>query len=80
MGSNPRGRSSPSQQFALGVDNTTITFECGHCKHTYKINFGTKPLHRRMGPQGCRLMARWWSRDRGGCLGQCPKCERSANA
>lgn len=66
------------RQYAVTVVGTTITFECDRRGHTYKINFGTKPLARRMGEEGCRMMGRWWSRDRGGCIGECPKCTKEA--
>jgi hypothetical protein len=75
-----RGRNSRAstmisgRQYAVALTGTTITFECDKAKHSYKINFGTKPLARRMGEEGCRMMLRWWGRDRGGCIGECPKC------
>ena len=66
------------RQFAVAVEDTTITYECARAGHQYKINHGAKkvPVYRRMGPEGCRMMARWWSRERGGCIGACPKCEK----
>lgn len=63
------------RQYAIAVKDTVITFECERNRRTYKIDFGRKPISRRMDESGCRLMARWWSRDRGGCLGDCPKCK-----
>lgn len=65
------------RQYAISVEGTTITFECARAGHTYKIDYGKKPLHRRMQEGGCRFMARWWSRERGGCIGECPKCAKA---
>lgn len=65
------------RQYAVAVDGATITFECERAGHSYKINFGKKPLARRMGDAACRMMASWWSREKGGCIGGCPKCERA---
>jgi hypothetical protein len=66
------------RQYATAVEGTVISFECARHGHTYKINFGLKklPISRRMGPEGCRMMARWWSREKGGCIGACPTCEK----
>lgn len=71
---------SSGRQYATAVDGTVITFECEHQKHEYKIDFSKKPLASRMGPAGCRLMAGWWSREKGGCIGECPKCVRAEKA
>ena len=78
-----RGRNSRAstmtsgRQYAVSVEGTTILFECGRANHTYKINFAKKPIARRMGAAACRMMASWWTRAKGGCLGECPKCKRS---
>ncbi len=78
-----RGRNSRAstmkhgRQYATGVDGTVISFECPH-GHTYKVDFSKRPIARRMGAQACRMMASWWSREKGGCIGECPKCERDA--
>lgn len=79
-----RGRNSRAstmasgRQYATAVNDTTITFECERAGHTYKINFGLKrrPISQRMGSGGCKMMASWWSREKGGCIGECPKCEK----
>lgn len=70
------------RQDAIAVDGTVITFKCRREGHTYKIDFGRKglPVSRRMGPSGCKMMASWWSSEKGGCIGECPKCERAAKA
>ena len=79
----PSGRNSRAstvvsgRQYAIGVEGTKIEFECARAGHKYKINFGNKPLHRRMGEEACRMMASWWSRAKGGCSGECPKCRRA---
>lgn len=65
------------RQYVTGLVGTVMTFECERVKHTYKIDFSKKPLARRMGESGCRLMASWWSRAKGGCIGECPKCLRA---
>lgn len=62
------------RQYATAVDGTVITFVCDRNGHTYKIDFSKKPLTQRLGNAACRMMARWWSRERGGCIGECPKC------
>lgn len=75
-----RGRNSRAstwisgRQYAIAVVETVVTFECGRLGHTYKIDWSKKPLTKRMGPAGCRMMAGWWSREKGGCIGECPKC------
>lgn len=66
------------RQYATAVDEMVITFECGRQGHTYKINWGKKTLTQRMGSEACRMMARWWSRARGGCIGNCPLCDKEA--
>jgi hypothetical protein len=77
-GRNSRASTMTSgRQYATAVEGTTITFECERHKHTYKINFGKKPLARRLDASACKMMARWWSRERGGCIGNCPKCAKA---
>lgn len=68
------------RQYAIGVDGTVITFECARSGHTYTVDMGRGPRHRRMGAAGCRMMASWWSRAKGGCIGDCPKCQREPEA
>lgn len=69
---------SNGRQYATGVANTVISFVCDRAGHAYKINYGAKrlPISRRMGADGCKMMASWWSREKGGCVGYCPKCEK----
>jgi hypothetical protein len=66
------------RQYATGVEGAVISFECEREGHKYKINYGLKsmPISRRMGPAGCALMAGWWSREKGGCIGTCPTCKK----
>ena len=66
------------RQFAIGVEETIITFECARQGHKYKIDWAKKSLTRRMGPEGCKMMARWWSREKGGCIGECKQCDKEA--
>jgi len=78
-----RGRNTRSstmvdgRQYATGVAGMVITFECSR-GHTYKINYGNKPPARRPSAAGCKLLAQWWRREAGGCIGECPKCKRTA--
>lgn len=38
-------------------------------------SFGRRiPGNHRKSDGACRLFARWWSREAGGCSGACPKC------
>jgi len=64
------------RQFAIACEGTVITFECKRAGHTYKIDHGKKPLHRRLSPDACKMMSSWWSKEKGGCTGTCPKCEK----
>lgn len=68
------------RQYAVSVEGAVITFECSRAGHAYKIDFGNKPVHRRLSTGVAQMMARWWSREKGGCIGTCPKCERAARA
>lgn len=83
-GINRRGRDSRAstmtsgRQYAVRVEGTTIFFECDRAGHAYQIDWSKKPLTKRMGPEGCKMMAGWWSREKGGCIGNCPKCDREA--
>lgn len=86
VGRNSRASTMISgRQYAVAVDGTVITFECARAGHTYKIDFGAKrrALARRMQSGACKMMASWWSREKGGCIGECPRClkeEKKANA
>lgn len=64
------------RQHAIAVDGTLVTFECKRARHRYGIEFGKGPVHRRLSPDACRMMASWWSEAKGGCIGECPECER----
>ena len=65
------------RQYAVAVEGAVITFECKRAGHLYKIDFSKKPLHRRMGEGACKMMASWWTKEKGGCIGDCPSCERA---
>lgn len=52
---------------------------CAKSSHKYKIDFGKKPLALRMGEAGCRMMFKWWTMEKGGCIGECPKCRKAAS-
>lgn len=75
----PSSTMKSGRQYALAVEGTVITFECERGKHTYKIDFASKrrKLTARLGAAGAKLMASWWSREKGGCIGNCPKCDKA---
>lgn len=79
-----RGRNSRAstmksgRQYATSVNGTVITFECERAQHVYRIDFAKKPIARRMGEGACRMIYSWWTKAKGGCIGDCPKCEREA--
>ena len=79
-----RGRDSRAstivsgRQYAVRVEGTVIFFECDRAGHSYKIDWSKKSLTKRMGPEGCKMMAGWWSREKGGCIGNCPMCDKEA--
>jgi len=66
------------RQYAVAVDGTVITFECKRSRHRYKIDFASKRrrITARLSPDACRFQASWWSEEKGGCIGACPKCEK----
>jgi hypothetical protein len=66
------------RQYAVAVEGTVITFECDRAGHTYKIDFASKRrrLTARATPDGAKFYASWWSKEKGGCIGACPKCEK----
>jgi hypothetical protein len=63
------------RQYATGVDGTVISFECERAKHAYKVDFSKRSIARRLGPEGCRMMAKWWSREKGAHVGR--RCQVS---
>lgn len=69
------------RQYAVGVEGTVITYECKRHRHRYEIDHGSKRLrlNQRLGVQGAAMMAKWWSEERGGCIGSCPACEKESN-
>lgn len=77
-----RGRSSRAstmatgRQYATSVAGHVIHFECARKGHMYKIDYSKKPHTQRLGTMACRMMASWWSREKGGCIGECPKCRK----
>jgi len=44
------------------------------CGHTSMKDYSKGKVARRMGPEGCKMMASWWSKDKGGVRAPCPKC------
>lgn len=62
---------------AIAYDGaTTITYEWP-CGHQRKHDYSKGPIPKRVGTLGCRMLARWHSKERGGVnLGPCPTCER----
>jgi hypothetical protein len=77
-----RGRNSRAstvkngRQYAIAVEGTIVTFECQRAKHVYKIDFSKKPLTQRLSETACKMMGSWWSRAKGGSIGECPKCRK----
>jgi len=66
------------RQFAVAVEGTVITFECKRARHRYRIDFASKRrrITARLSPVACKFQASWWSEEKGGCIGACPKCEK----
>lgn len=54
----------------LGDTRIKFTYECGH---TEIKDYSKGPVHKRMGPSGCKMMASWWSKEKGGVVAACPK-------
>lgn len=44
------------------------------CGHTSTKDYSKGIVARRMGVAGCKMMASWWSKERGGVVAPCPKC------
>lgn len=72
----PAGTFVNGRQYAVAHQGTTIEFECATAGHRYQEDFGVRPVAQRLGPTGVALMASWWSRARGGCIGTCPQCQK----
>lgn len=64
------------RQYAVGLEGSVITFECARAGHRYTQDFNRGPVTKRITGAGLRLMADWWSKAKGGCIGQCPTCQR----
>ena len=64
------------RQYAIGVEGTVITFECKRAGHTYKVDMASKrrKIVQRLGEAATRFHADWWSKEKGGCTGECPVC------
>ena len=64
------------RQYAVGVEGTVIVFECKRSGHTYKIDMASKrrKIVQRLGEAATRFHASWWSKEKGGCIGECPIC------
>ncbi len=59
----------------LGGTKIKFIWPCGH----YRIeDYSKKPIPKRMGVAGCKMMAKYWDKDRGGhvYLPPCPTCEK----
>lgn len=69
------GTMTNGRQYAVSVDGTMVTYECSK-GHRYRVNYGSKrlPVSRRVSESGCRWLASWHSRSKGGCSGECPEC------
>lgn len=64
------------RQYAIAVLGTVITFECKRAGHVYTIDFASKrrKITARLSESATKFQARWWSKEKGGCIGECPKC------
>lgn len=64
---------------AVYLGDEKIQFTHMRCGHVWVVDYAKKPAHKRLGgPTGCKMMASWWSAEKGGCISACPKCERAA--
>ena len=67
------------------LGNNKARWECSK-GHTWvgllfpkRDSFGRKiPGNHHKSDAACRLHARWWSKERGGCSGTCKQCEEGA--
>lgn len=59
--------------------STTMRFH-HPCGHTSTKDFSKGRVAKRMGPEACRMMAKRWTKERGGVLAPCPTCVRKARA
>jgi hypothetical protein len=66
-----------NRQYAVSVSGTKVTFECSRAGHRYSVDYGRKPVAKRLSASGAAMMAQWWSREKGGCSGDCPRCSKS---
>lgn len=67
---------TPAQRcYAVGRHGTRVDFECSE-GHSFSIDYGSKrrPVSKRIGETGVRLLSRYWTREHGGTYGACPSC------
>lgn len=64
------------RQYAIAVEGTVITFECKNAGHTYKVDMASKrrKLVQRLSETATRFHYNWWTKEKGGCIGECPTC------
>jgi hypothetical protein len=64
------------RQYAIACEGTVITFKCKREGHVYKMDFASKrrKLVQRLTPMATRFQYRWWTEEKGGCIGECPAC------
>ena len=63
---------------AVYLGDQRIQFTHRRCGHVWVVDYAKKSVTKRLPPAGCRMMASWWSAEKGGCISACPKCERVA--
>ena len=68
-----RARVGLARSKPLKLDGTRVTFQCS-CGRTYVHDYAKGPIPKRMGTQGVAMMFSWWSKQKDGIQGGCPKC------
>jgi hypothetical protein len=82
------------RDFAVALDGSVMTFECGRAQHRYTLDFSKeKNPSKRLSPTFLAKMRSYWSRQGGGCTSWkrdakwpagrkplCPTCRREAKA
>ena len=64
------------RQYAVAVEGTVITFECKRFGHQYKVDMASKrrKIVQRLDAAATRFHYNWWTKEKGGCTGECPVC------
>jgi hypothetical protein len=63
--------------YAEYLGGTRIKFFFPDCSHTEIKDYSKGPRSKQMQETGCKMMASWWSKEKGGVsLGPCKKCKK----